>query len=94
MSDKPPQIPQGRARGRARAVPLTQEQMDAIRMPGQFPPPGMYSAPQSQGRGRGSTPDGQGRGRGGTPEPQGRGRAATPEGRGRGVTPDKSSGPA
>eukprot|EP00092_Neocalanus_flemingeri_P037390 GFUD01040714.1.p1 GENE.GFUD01040714.1~~GFUD01040714.1.p1 ORF type:complete len:911 (-),score=265.15 GFUD01040714.1:184-2916(-) len=60
MSDNPPpSIPTGRARGRARARARTQEELDAVRMPGQLPF-------MSQGRGRGVTPEG--RGRGVTPE--------------------------
>ena len=56
----------------------TQEELDAVRMPGQAPP---YSM-QAQGRGRGVTPDGAGRG----VTPEGRGRA-------RGVTPERGSDP-
>jgi hypothetical protein len=38
MSDNPPpSIPTGRARGRARARAFTQEELDAVRMPGQAP---------------------------------------------------------
>ena len=59
MSDNPPpSIPTGRARGRARARAFTQEELDAVRMPGQAPPSGMYAT--SQGRGRGVTPEGRG----------------------------------
>ena len=84
MSDNPaPSIPTGRARGRARARARTQEELDAVRMPGQAPPHSLLA----QGRGRGVTPEGAGRGL--TPDGRGRARGVTPE---RGSDPDLPSG--
>ena len=87
MSDQPPP-PVGRARGRARQRPRTQEEIDSVRMPGIGLGPTPIITPRTSdvtppSQGRGSTPDSSmGRGRGVTPE---RGEVkTTPVGAGRG----------
>jgi len=61
MSEDKFSLPGGRARGRARPRPLTQEQLDALRMSG---PMQLHS----QGRGQVSVSSAEGRGRGVTPD--------------------------